>query len=261
MTQSGHYNPPSHHDPQHSAAAHYVLPPPTPSHSGHCSDTLSSSLPHDYSGYLVSQHPVSISDFDFEEFLSDNSFLGEIATDKNFPSPQFSLTSDLPYCSASFHFPSSFPDPCLSQVHFSGTPINSLPSLLGSSGLPSVTSLPGLSGHPPPEVVPKPPFSILPGLKPVNQVLSEVRGTSDDALIKLAIALAKQSIFGKEEMERGSLSGRGDLLALDEQKVNYIKEVVRSRVPRSEVDFEASAVWKSCRQSLSKVCQSFRNKK
>ena len=268
-----------------------VLPPPAPSYSGHHSgtpdglssslpsaltdhltissghhsgtfDNLGSSLPSAFteSDHLISQHPQS--DFDIEKFLEDNIFLGEIKTKENFSS-QFLLTSDLPYCSASFNFPSSFPDTCLSQAHFSGTPINNcLPSLLGSSNVHdpiNVTSLPGLSGQPPPDIVPEPPFSTLPGLRPVDQVMAEVPGKSIGELKRLTVALAKQSIFGEEEMARSSLRARRDLLALDEQKVNYIKVLVRSRVPsKSEVDFEA--IWKLCRESLSKACQLLRKK-
>jgi len=51
--------------------------------------------------------------------------------------------------------------------------------------------------------------------------------------------LAKDAIFGKEEMMRCSLSDRKNTVTLDEKKLKYIKTIVQSRVPRmSETEFE-----------------------
>ena len=71
--------------------------------------------------------------------------------------------------------------------------------------------------------------------------------------------LAKNSIFGTKELARCSLSGRKGTGILDDTKLNYIKALIRCRVPQmSDIEFEYT--WDLCRGSLSKCCQSLRNK-
>ena len=57
-------------------------------------------------------------------------------------------------------------------------------------------------------------------------------------------------------MMRCSLSGRKNTTALDEKKLNYIKTIIQSRVPRmSEIEF--ASLWILCRSSISKSSQGF----
>ena len=68
-------------------------------------------------------------------------------------------------------------------------------------------------------------------------------------------ALAREAIFGKEEMARKSLTGRK---STGEMRVDYIRTLVHSRVPKKQsVEFEST--WKWGRGSLSKSCQTLRN--
>ena len=90
--------------------------------------------------------------------------------------------------------------------------------------------------------------------------MGENTGTSEKDLRSLTTALAREAIFGKEDMAKRSLSGRKNTVALDKRKVDYIKALVRSRVPsKSPIEFEY--IWKQCRDSLSKSCQTIRTNK
>ena len=74
----------------------------------------------------------------------------------------------------------------------------------------------------------------------------------------LTTALARQAIFGKEALSKKSLSGRKNTEVLEKKKLDYIKGIVRSRVPeKSRIEFEH--IWTLCRASLSKCCQTLRN--
>lgn len=104
-----------------------------------------------------------------------------------------------------------------------------------------------------------PPFKTPPKLREIQDVLGDHPGTGVANLRNLAISLAKDAIFGKDEMVRCSLSGRKNTAALDEKKLKYIKTIIQSRVPRmSEAEFES--LWILCRSSISKSCQSLRTK-
>ena len=117
----------------------------------------------------------------------------------------------------------------------------------------SVTPLPQI-----PKRFPPPPFSTPPKLRTVEEVMANYSGSDAASLRKLTTALAREAIFGREELIKKSLTGRKDTEQLDRQKVNYIKTLVQSRVPnKSDVDFEM--IWKWCRGSLSKCCQTLRN--
>ena len=78
------------------------------------------------------------------------------------------------------------------------------------------------------------------------------------SLRELTLALARDAIFGREELARCSLSGRKNTASLDPRKLDYIKKVVHSCVPdKPKVKFEY--IWGLCRSSLSKFCQTLRN--
>ena len=63
--------------------------------------------------------------------------------------------------------------------------------------------------------------------------------------------MAREAIFGRKEITSKSLSGRYSTGELDRRKMDYIKSLVHSRVPKkSDIEFEA--IWKQCRGSLSK---------
>ena len=105
--------------------------------------------------------------------------------------------------------------------------------------------------------IPPMPFSTPPKMKEVEEVMSENSGTDTASLRKLTTALAREAIFGRKEMATMSLSGRYSTGKLDRAKMNYIKTLVHSRVPKmSNVEFEH--VWKLCCGSLSKSCQTLR---
>lgn len=104
-----------------------------------------------------------------------------------------------------------------------------------------------------------PPFKTPPKLRAIKDVLGDHPGTGIAHLRNLAISLAKDAMFGKEEMVRCSLSGRKSTMALDEKKLKYIKTIIKSRVPRmSETEFDH--LWILCRNSISKSCQGLRVK-
>ncbi len=116
-----------------------------------------------------------------------------------------------------------------------------------------------VSPRPSAKAIPPPPsFNTPHRLKTVEEVMHNNSGTDLASLRKLTTALARDAIFGREELSKKTLTGRNDTEQLDQQKVHYIKTLVRSRVPnKSSVEFEDS--WKWCRGSLSKSCQTFRN--
>ena len=69
-----------------------------------------------------------------------------------------------------------------------------------------------------------------PKLKPIEQVLADNPGSSAANLRNLALCLARDAIFGRDEIVKFSLSRRKNTCSLDEKKMEYIKTVVRSRV-------------------------------
>ena len=110
---------------------------------------------------------------------------------------------------------------------------------------------------PPLSTIPPPPFRTPPRLQSVEQVMSNCTGTDVASLRVLTTALARDAIYGREEMVRSSLSGRRGTGVLSQEKLNYIKTLVRSRVPdKPSVEFEH--IWTLCRGSLSKSCQALR---
>ena len=88
--------------------------------------------------------------------------------------------------------------------------------------------------------------------------MRDYTGTDVASLRLLTIALARDAIFGREEMAAKSLSCRKNTGVLSKQKLDYIKTLVRSRVShKSNIEFEH--IWTMCRGSISKCCQTLRN--
>ena len=88
--------------------------------------------------------------------------------------------------------------------------------------------------------------------------MRDYTGTDVARLWLLTIALARDAIFGREEMAAKSLSGRKKTGVLSKQKLDYIKTLVCSRVShKSNIEFEH--IWTLCRGSISKCCQTLRN--
>ena len=88
--------------------------------------------------------------------------------------------------------------------------------------------------------------------------MNDYTGNDIATLRELTIALARDAVFGREELIKNSLSGRKNTGSLDRKKLDYIKTVLHTRWPNmSDVDFEQ--IWTSCRQSISKSCQTLRS--
>ena len=89
---------------------------------------------------------------------------------------------------------------------------------------------------------------------PVEEVMNEYSGEQVSQLRKLASALACNSIFGKDALRAGSLRGgrQSKTQSLNKVKLNYIKTVIRTRVPNlSPIEFEA--IWEKCHTTISKM--------
>ena len=91
----------------------------------------------------------------------------------------------------------------------------------------------------------------------VERVMMDNPGCNVGSLRRLTMALTREAIFGKEALWKSSLSGKNQTGCLEKNKLDYIKAVVKSRVPNMpEVQFEG--IWSKCRGSLSKSCQTLR---
>ena len=124
----------------------------------------------------------------------------------------------------------------------------------GSEGFMSPPHHLSGSGHSDTQSIPPPPFSTPPKLRPVEYVMNNNPGSDVASLRILTVALARDAIFGKEELATKSLSGRKNTGVLDPDKLNYIKTLTYSRIPqKSPVELEY--IWTLCRTSLSKSCQ------
>ena len=66
----------------------------------------------------------------------------------------------------------------------------------------------------------QPPFTTPPKLKPIEQVLADNPGNSVAKLRNLALSLARDAIFGRDEMSKLSLSGRKNTCCFDDKKWN-----------------------------------------
>ena len=105
---------------------------------------------------------------------------------------------------------------------------------------------------------PPPPFTTLPKIKPIELVMRDNPGKDIAALRTLTTALAREAIFGRDELALKSLSGTKNRKYWTKKSCpTLIKTLVHSRVPeKSKTEFEG--VWSMCRSSLSKSCQTLR---
>ena len=78
-------------------------------------------------------------------------------------------------------------------------------------------------------------------------------------LRNLALSLARDVIFGRDERYKFSLSDQKNTCCFDEKKVEYIQTVVRSRVPNLSED-EFNAIWGLCKGTIVKSCQTLHTK-
>ena len=109
----------------------------------------------------------------------------------------------------------------------------------------------------PPQNVPPPPFETPPKLKPIDRVMKYYKGNDTATLRLLTVALARDCIFGREVLVKRSVGGRQGYDQLDPEKMEYIKALIRSRVPKKpKIEFEH--IWGLCRTSLGKSCQGLR---
>ena len=91
----------------------------------------------------------------------------------------------------------------------------------------------------------------------MSEVLKEHPGSDVASLRDLTIALAQDSIFGRDKLSHSSLSGRKNITTLDSKKLDYIKKVVYSRYPKKSLA-EFEFIWGLCSSFLSKYCQGLR---
>ncbi len=83
------------------------------------------------------------------------------------------------------------------------------------------------------------------------------------SLRNLAVALAKDSIFGEDELKMCSLSGRKNSKTkpLKPAKLGYIKQLEFSRIAYAMQEKEFDLLWeKKCLQSIGSKCQALRKK-
>ncbi len=83
------------------------------------------------------------------------------------------------------------------------------------------------------------------------------RGNDTASLRLLTVALARDCIFGRDVLVKRSIGGRQGYKPLDPEKMEYIKALIRSRVPeKPKIEFEH--IWGLCRTSVGKSCQGLR---
>ena len=83
-------------------------------------------------------------------------------------------------------------------------------------------------------------FNSIPKLQPVEKVMNDHPGNDVATLRELAIALACDAVFGREELIKNSFSVRKNIRGLDRKKLDYIKTVIHTRHPTMSdiIDFE-----------------------
>ena len=82
--------------------------------------------------------------------------------------------------------------------------------------------------------IPPPPFRTPEKLQPIRFSESIKESRPVPTLRLLAVALAQDGIFRREVLAENSLSGCKGTGVLDQAKLEYIKTLVRTRVPRSK---------------------------
>ena len=101
--------------------------------------------------------------------------------------------------------------------------------------------------------IPPPPFSTPPKLHAIEEVMRVIPGTDIASLRRLATAVAREVILGKKELQHSSLSGKKRTGSLDKSKLDYIKSILKSRVPNMRV---LEYYWSWSGQSADHHCQS-----
>ena len=141
--------------------------------------------------------------------------------------PQPSLQQAVPYLQHSMQQPSqqlTFPAPQQQQANT--VPLQSSSSQLQPLQLTSPAQTSGAQFS-----IQQPPFSTPPKLLPVERVMMDNPGSDEASLRRLTTALAREAIFGRDALCRSSLSGKNNTGSLEKHKLDYIKAVVKSRVP------------------------------
>ena len=87
--------------------------------------------------------------------------------------------------------------------------------------------------------------------------MKDIPGKDVNSLRLLALRLARDAIFGREQW---ALSGRGPLGKANLKKLDYIRSLIESRIPnKSKVEYDC--LCNMCHTSLSKSAQALRTKK
>jgi len=86
----------------------------------------------------------------------------------------------------------------------------------------------------------------------VLSIYSFYKNTKD--IGKLAIALAKYTYFGPQEMSQCTVMGQGNTKPLDPNKLKRLRENIRSVFPMVDDD-EFKAIWDKCKESIAGACK------
>ena len=168
---------------------------------------------------------------------------------QSIPVPHLQHTTPVAQPSQQFTIPVPLQSPQLQSPQLQSPQLQPPPPQLTNSTLQPVNA--GTQS------IVQPPFSTPPKLLPVERVMMDYPGTDEMSLRRLTTALAREAIFGRDALCRSSLSGKNNTGSLEKHKLDYIKAVVKSRVPNMpEITFEG--IWSKCRASLSKSCQTLR---
>ena len=89
----------------------------------------------------------------------------------------------------------------------------------------------------------------------VLSIYSFYKNTKD--IGKLAIALAKYTYFGPQEMSQCTVMGRGNTKPLDPNKLKRLRENIRSVFPMVDDD-KFKAIWDKCKESIAGACKALR---
>lgn len=205
------------------------------------------------SSFTSLQEETTDDDYSFINSPSWISLLSDTSTGDPGSNSEPQRSTDLPqplYDPSNYSSISSRPEMSTSAVTMQ--PLQSMPAATMQS-MPAVTmqstgiypspinpaSLPQQAQLFSPTQPPPPPFSTPPKLRAVDEVMRDHPGTDVHSLRRLATGIAREAIFGKKELQQSSLSGKNRTGSLDKTKLDYIKNVVKSRVPSmSLVEFE-----------------------
>ena len=100
------------------------------------------------------------------------------------------------------------------------------------------------------------------GLKDIETVIANGRQFHHVKTIgRLAVALARESVFGNKELSKCTVDGIGRYPALDKDGMRKIERALRKKVPAfQKLDkAEFKSLWKDkCRKAIGKACQRLR---